>query len=261
MKNNRVFRQFCAWLILLLVLVGLSVPAYAVSGEEIDTGRTGSIRISCFYDLKPVSGGNLLLYRVATLEYEDGQYYFRLSPELGGEKLTQSELDRKSLAGELAAHAGLKELGSTEKTFGEDGVVRFDDLAVGLYLLVQTRAAAGFECMGPVLVSVPFQDPKTGELTYDVDATAKPELEREASPTSPTPTPTPTPTTPPDDPPGEVEIPDDPTPLAPTPTKSGPGLPQTGQLNWPVPVLVGAGALFLLLGLWLLVSDARRTRE
>ena len=50
------------------------------------------------------------------------------------------------------------------------------------------------------------------------------------------------------------EIPDGPTPTAPTtpdkpttPTK--PTLPQTGQLWWPVPVLIAAGLLFVVIGL------------
>ena len=50
------------------------------------------------------------------------------------------------------------------------------------------------------------------------------------------------------------EIPDEPTPTAPTtpdkpttPTK--PTLPQTGQLWWPVPVLIAAGLLFVVIGL------------
>ena len=50
------------------------------------------------------------------------------------------------------------------------------------------------------------------------------------------------------------EIPDEPTPTTPTtpdkpttPTK--PMLPQTGQLWWPVPVLIAAGLLFVVIGL------------
>lgn len=50
------------------------------------------------------------------------------------------------------------------------------------------------------------------------------------------------------------EIPDEPTPTTPTtpgkpttPTK--PTLPQTGQLWWPVPVLIAAGLLFVVIGL------------
>ena len=44
----------------------------------------------------------------------------------------------------------------------------------------------------------------------------------------------------------EVDVPDNPTP--PKPTK--PTLPQTGQLWWPVPLLMMGGLLFLVIGLF-----------
>ena len=48
------------------------------------------------------------------------------------------------------------------------------------------------------------------------------------------------------------DIPDEPTPTTKpdTPTTPGkPTLPQTGQLWWPVPVLIAAGLLFIVIGL------------
>ncbi len=233
MKINRAFRQLFSMFAIILLLVCLAVPAFADAG--IDMERNSSIELSCFYESTPVSGGNLLLYQVAAVESDDGNYYFRLVEALGGGKLTQEDLDRSALAGELAAHAGLRELSGREESFGADGHIRFQNLKPGLFLLVQTRPAPGYERMDPVLVSVPFMDPKTGEYTYDVDATVKPAVIRETEPT-PTPSPSPTPT-------------------------PGPKLPQTGQLNWPVPVLAGAGVFFILLGLWLLGSDRRRSQS
>ena len=46
----------------------------------------------------------------------------------------------------------------------------------------------------------------------------------------------------------EVDVPDNPTPTTPKPTN--PTLPQTGQLWWPVPLLVMGGLLFLVIGLF-----------
>ena len=46
----------------------------------------------------------------------------------------------------------------------------------------------------------------------------------------------------------EVDVPDTPTPTTPKPTN--PTLPQTGQLWWPVPLLVMGGLLFLVIGLF-----------
>ena len=95
----------------------------------------------------------------------------------------------------------------------------FDSLAPGLYVISQPKAADGYEPVAPFLVTVPFKG-EDGKLQYDVDARPKVEKARKS-------TPTPTP------------------PVTKTPP---PKLPQTGQLWWPVPLLVIAGLLFILAG-------------
>ena len=88
----------------------------------------------------------------------------------------------------------------------------------GLYLLVQYKAAEGYEAAAPFLVSVPMNE--DGTYIYDVDASPKVELTKAPQPT-------------------------------PTPTPKPPTLAQTGQLNWPVPVLAIIGLCLFSLG-WLL---------
>ena len=56
----------------------------------------------------------------------------------------------------------------------------------------------------------------------------------------------PTPGGPGEVPPGEPEAP---MTLPDTPVPTGPALPQTGQLWWPVPLLICAGLLFVVIGL------------
>ena len=85
-----------------------------------------------------------------------------------------------------------------------------------MYLLVQNQAAEGYQAAAPFLVSVPMNE--DGTYIYDVDASPKVELTK-----APQPTPTPKP----------------------------PTLAQTGQLNWPVPVLAIIGLCLFSLG-WLL---------
>lgn len=100
----------------------------------------------------------------------------------------------------------------------KDGEIAFTGLDLGLYLLVQHKAAKGYETAAPFLVSVPMEE--DGVLRYDVDASPKVELEKEPEPTSTTP-----------------------------PAPPDPRLPYTGQLNWPVPVLTVLGLGLLALGL------------
>ena len=83
---------------------------------------------------------------------------------------------------------------------------------------MQNRAAEGYSKLSPFLVSVPYLE--EGRYVYDVTAAVKSELEREPETTPPT-------------------------------TKPPQKLPQTGQLNWPVPVLATAGMMTLVFGWWL----------
>ena len=223
MKTNEL-RRLAALLLALLLTGCFSLPALAA--EDVDLSARGSITMSCSYEGKPVSGGNLCLYRVADPERDNGDWYFRLRSDLmDGKRLDQPDLDDPGLAERLAAEPSL---GTPDATavFNKNGLVRFDNLAPGLFLLVQTKAAAGYEKMLPVLVSLPWFDEASGKYLYDIDATVKPSVER---------TPVPSPTT--------------------TPGPYIPYIPQTGQLNWPIPVLAGLGLFLLLLGTALLRSD------
>ena len=214
-------------LALLIMLGGLSVRALAAE-RGIDTEREGSIHLSLFYENQPVSGGNLRLYLVGKVEEDDGNYAFRLLDSLGGERLDQKALDSPDLTERLAENKVLSTLDYRETVFGTDGIALFDKLTPGLYLLIQTKAADGFQLISPLLVSVPYYADAESGYVYDVDASVKPAVDREA----------------------ETE---------PSTTKEPePFLPQTGQLNWPVPVLAAFGLIFTACGVLLLLSDRRR---
>lgn len=64
------------------------------------------------------------------------------------------------------------------------GVAEFDDLEVGLYLVVQTTAAENYNVINPFLVSVPIQE--NGSYVYDVDALPKVGTAAKKTPEPPT---------------------------------------------------------------------------
>lgn len=165
----------------------------------------------------------------------------------------------------------------TTKTIDADGNVTFRGLELGLYLIVQTEASKGYEPINPFLVSLPMAE--DGKWNYAVDASPKvgaytPEPETPPTPPTPDYPDTPTPPDNPDNPvsPGNPDNPvapghpDNPVapghpdhPVAPgnpdSPVLPGhpdnpamSGLPQTGQLNWPVPVLAVSGVVLFAFG-------------
>ncbi len=225
MKPHSRLNGLCC---LLAVLLLLSLSSSALAAERgIDMDCEGSIVLSLFYESRPVSGGDLRLYKVGEVEQDDGSCFFRLSDAFGARVLDQSALDSPELVGQLAGDSDLNTLEYRSTTFGADGKATFSGVSPGLYLLTQTKAASGFQLVSPILVSVPYYVSDEEGYSYDVDASVKPALERHAQP-SPLPTPK-------------------------------PPLPQTGQLNWPVPVMAGLGLCFIVAGVLLLFSDKRRT--
>lgn len=267
MKSIR--KRLAAVLAALTLLVWCAAPAFAL--EVVDLSRTGSIKVS-LYDSETseaVGGGTLTLYRVAKVQKDNANLSFVYTNGFEDCGVELGDLSEGELAGRLAEKiAATAE--STTVEISDLGVAEFGDLEVGLYLVVQTTAAENYNVINPFLVSVPIQE--NGSYVYDVDA-----LPKVGTAAKKTPEPPDTPDTPdtPDKP--EEENPNTPAapgpdnpdgwvlgangekiylnPEAPSPDNpnghvmGAHGLPQTGQLNWPIPVLAVIGVVLVAAGI------------
>lgn len=267
MKSIR--KRLAAVLAALTLLVWCTAPAFAL--EVVDLSRTGSIKVS-LYDSETseaVGGGTLTLYRVAKVQKDNANLSFVYTNGFEDCGVELGDLSEGELAGRLAEKiAATAE--STTVEISDLGVAEFGDLEVGLYLVVQTTAAENYNVINPFLVSVPIQE--NGSYVYDVDA-----LPKVGTAAKKTPEPPDTPDTPdtPDKP--EEENPNTPAapgpdnpdgwvlgahgekiylnPEAPSPDNpngyvmGAHGLPQTGQLNWPIPVLAVTGVALVAAGI------------
>lgn len=216
-------RPILSLLCVLILLSGILMPAAAV--EIVDTTRKGSLSISMTFEGSPVKGGKLTIYRVAEIAVDDWNYSFRYLSDYADCEVPLDDLTDPELPAALAQLVKTKKLKGTVKTIDKNGQATFPDLELGLYLVVQTKAASGFRAAKPFLVSVPGH--KDGAYIYDVDASPKVELER-----------------------------------APTVTTRPSGnLPQTGQLSWPIPVLLVSGLLLIVGGWYLFLTGKRKKHE
>lgn len=202
------------FIVVICLAVGLSVSAYAAEGA------TGSIFVSLLdsESREPVPGGTVYLYQVA--QQVDGLLVRTAAFEDFDGRL--GNLNAPGLAQELYAHVK-GQPPYLEVTADYRGQVLFPQQPEGLYLVAQPadKVAEGYYPIDPFLVTIPMWDEAKGEWDYSVDASPKAE-------TIPVVTPTPPPDTPPK-----------------------PPLIQTGQLNWPVPVLAGLGLALFAYG-WVL---------
>lgn len=202
--------------LLLLLCLPLSASAHPVP----DLTKKGSITITMKYKGKPVSGGSLNLYKVGDVHEDDGNYSF--VPVMGLEALDYSDIQSPELAKSAAKAVEEKKIAAVKTvTIGSSGTAEFRDLALGLYLVVQKTAASGYKMTDSFLVSVPYME--NGAYVYNVKADPKTGLEREVVPA--------------------------PTEKPSTPSGGGSKLPQTGQLWWPVPVLICMGLGCIAVGL------------
>lgn len=234
-------KRFMALCLSMLLLGTIHVAAYA--HDVPDTSKEGRISITMIYEDKEVPGGTLTLYRVGEIEENDGNYSFVLTDDFKNSGASLTELSDPELAENLAGYAEDRRIAGVTENIDDSGKIIFAEQATGLYLLVQREAAEGYSKISPFLVSVPMEE--NGTYVYTIDASPKMELEKEPATTPETRE--------------ESETPEKPTtPSQPT-VPGNPTLPQTGQLNWPIPILAVSG-LALFLGGWLLRFGGKRER-
>lgn len=216
------------WFASLLTAVALlwCLPMSVSAHDAVDVDRDCVVSITMHCGGKPVGGGTLSLYRVGQVHQENGNYSFLPAGSFADCGFDFTEIASASLAADLYQYAKDRNIATTAYPVGDDGYLAFR-VEPGLYLMAQETAAPGYEKMKPFLVSVPVM--RDGVYVYTVDASPKMELV--------TATPTPTPSVSPP-----------------------PKLPQTGQLNWPVPILALGGLALLACG-WALRYAGKREDE
>ena len=215
--------------LLLTAVLLLSAVSAAAAHEVPDLTKSGTITFQVSWEGEPVEGGVFQMFRVGDIVENNGDYSFGLVPELADSSVELKDISDPELAAQLAAlaqEAGLEPLIAPV----EAGEAYFPDVMPGLYVVVQTEACDGFAKMNPFLISMP----RFENGTYVTDVVAKPKVPLETEPTEPT----------------------DPT----IPTEPGPGIPQTGQLNWPVPLMAASGMALFALG-WFLCFGRKREAD
>ena len=245
----RKWNKVLLLLITISLLSGMTVPALAANRLNMNQKGSITVIVRDITTKKPIRGGSVALYRVASVKDDGEKLTYTYTDEFKDFTKPLNNIQSHSLAASLANYAIRNDLNGLETKIGKDGSVVFEDLEVGLYLVMQLSAADGYSRFNPFLISIPMET-EDGSLSYVVKALPKAEPipdkpskpdkpdkpNRPDQPDNPPDNPPVTPPEYPEDYPDDYEeeiIPDEEPPLA--------GLPQTGQLWWPVPVLAVAG--------------------
>lgn len=152
-----------------------AMGGFAYAHDVPDLGRTGQIEITMRLGEESVGGGVMGIYRVGEVVESDGNYSFApIGVFADGGFDFAGGVQSADLARRLAEYAPAHGAPSTRMLVNPRGLVVFDDLAPGLYLVVQVEAAKGYEACAPFLVSLPTM--VDGIYYYEVDASPKVEL-------------------------------------------------------------------------------------
>lgn len=207
------------------LIVTFALPAFADSHPTLDLTKKGSITMThkATDTGEPIEGSTMVAYKVADAVYEDGNAVFEPVEGLDSDNiknamnaLTEEDKGAFELAAKLEKTLGYADVDGTAMVTDSDGIAKWTDLSVGLYLIVNEDPAEGYEAIPSFVISVPRMI--DGEYVYDVNTIPKPAPAKES-----------------DDEEEEEEEKDE-------------KLPQTGQLWWPVPVLAGVGLLLIGVG-------------
>ena len=264
--------------LVIMILTCIMLPLFNVLAADFEGGDKQLI-VEIEYE-RPVSGIGVSIYRVATVSVKNGKLiYTRVQgfvdavddvdwPEEMNLTTPEYIKLRDALVKYATTPANSENIEKLTKNTGADGIVTFDDLKNGLYLIVQANPGSTRYKFVPALVAI-------GAEGVVAHVFPKVEYERERPRPTPTPTPgvlTPTPTpgvlTPTPTPGGSTPTPttiidDDDVPTTDFPGEDGdkPGkIPITGVVNLEIIIIILTviGILFLVVGL---VQKRRRNNE
>ncbi len=177
--------------------------------EAIDMNRKGSLSVTmeCSHGYR--SGGTVGLFAVATTHRVNNKYVFEYTEAFKNCPLSLDNISDDLEADKFYAYATDNGI-ECEIEELKNGVAVYNDLPMGLYLVVHAEADQGFTTALPFFVTVPVSDGDNWD--YQVDASPKLEIKH-----------------------SEIEHP--------------PGIPQTGQLKWPIPIMAVSGVMIFVIGL------------
>ena len=215
--------------LLILPALILGMCCHVLADEQLDLNKKASVTFVMEFDGVPLDGGGLTLYQVGQMD-TDGKGFSLVEPLLqDGPSLEdlQAAGFGKTLY-ELAAACGLQSVIAAVS----NGQAVAAELNTGLYVVGQNPGdeTPGYAPIDPFLIALPQW--QNGSYVYDL--TAAPKVPLVPAPTDPT------------------------DPTQPTEPENPPDIPQTGQLNWPIPLMAVLGLAVFVLGWGLYFGEKRR---
>ena len=170
MKKDK-FKYFLTFIVLFMGVV----PVLADTNNTVDFSRNGTISITLSEEIEntKVSGAEITIYKVADAIAENSNLKFSYDESLNA---CQEELNNGNITNEVLECVINGDVSSLSGITNVDGIVNFNNLNLGLYLVTQTNQVEGYSKINPFLVMIPQN--QDNSWVYDVEATPKVDIIR-----------------------------------------------------------------------------------
>ncbi len=165
-------------LVIITLFLGFMLTVNAEENHTIDFSRKGSIEIT-LHELSEdtyVEDAKITIYKIADAYNEGVNLAFKYTEEFSSCNVSLDDLTDENLAKKIASCVTDGVIGTSLST-DSDGVVKFTDLDLGLYLVSQTNKVEGYSNIDSFLVHIPKVIDNS--WTYDIEARPKTDIYKE----------------------------------------------------------------------------------
>ena len=166
----KILTKVMALIITVAMFVFISSPS--VCALTVNNGSI-TLNVTDSQTGAPLQGATFRIYFFAKAYQSGNSVKFELISPYDECNLEMDDLQDSYLPVHLSYFAAANELDYTEKSTDSNGVVVFDNLASGLYLVVPSDNDSGYNLSAPFIVSVPEYDSVNKEWNFDINASPK----------------------------------------------------------------------------------------
>lgn len=162
---------------LLFIMILFITNIGLVKANTLDFTKKGTITITLMESGKetPIEGAELSIYKIANATSENHNLKYVYTNELSSCKSNLSDLTNTNLSKELSEC--IKEVNiANKKETNQNGIVKFTDLDLGLYLVSETNTVDGYSNIDNFLVQLPVYVDNSWD--YSVEALPKTDIIR-----------------------------------------------------------------------------------
>ena len=174
--NKKISKYISVCFLTVCLMIVQLMPTFAADINDFDTTRLGSLSITCnTTNNVPVQGVDITIYRVADGKVNsNGKYTYTFTKSYENSKLSLEQPYNAQSANAFAKYTKDKSINGTTIKTNSSGKVKFENLQPGLYLIMQTSTINGFSAASPFLSCFPTTHNE--KWIYDIDASPKMEF-------------------------------------------------------------------------------------